>query len=284
MLAKHYQDLIVFKSDSIAKLSYLYEEGQVVFPVVNLHDSIGCDMPGSIQMVNNDVVFGNSEKGLYLLSIQDVSSERNLHPISIHINGKKGLMKYSPAERRNAKSFDFKNRYYLAAGGDVYVWNYEQTPFQGYQEQLAWYVWRDISVSAFCAAGEYLAFAPQGAFALYAFNGAREDNGAPIQAYFTTKAFDYGDANALKTVWQFWMNVTCQENMPLTLTGINERGQCLGHRLGFCANRFFGNTVTRRLKHKRVLYLGFRVENSGAGPAFDVSDMKIEYETYKSRR
>ena len=42
--------------------------------------------------------------------------------------------------------------------------------------------------------------------------------------------------------------------------------------------------MTRRMKHKRILYLGFHLENGEQGTAFDVSNIKIEYEIYKSRR
>lgn len=282
--AKHYQDLIVFKSDSISKLSYQYEESKVVFPVVNVHDSIGCDMPGSIQMVNNDVVFGNALKGLHLLSIKELSDERNVFPISMNLNGRKGLGKYSVFEKQNARSFDFKNKYYLAVGDDIYIWNYELTPFQGYQENISWYVWRDIPVSSFCTAGDCLAFVPRGSFALYAFNGAKDDGGKAIRASFTTKAFDFGDANALKTVWQVWMNITSDRDFPLYFKSVNEKGECLGHTISFHANRHFGNVMTRRMKHKRILYLGFHLENGEQGTAFDVSNIKIEYEIYKSRR
>jgi hypothetical protein len=282
--AKHYQDLIVFKSDSISKLSYQYEESKVVFPVVNVHDSIGCDMPGSIQMVNNDVVFGNALKGLHLLSIKELSEERNVFPISMNLNGKKGLGKYSVFEKQNARSFDFKNKYYLAVGDDIYIWNYELTPFQGYQENISWYVWRDIPVSSFCTAGDCLAFVPRGSFALYAFNGAKDDGGKAIRASFTTKAFDFGDANALKAVWQVWMNITSDRDFPLYFKSVNEKGECLGHIVSFHANRHFGNVMTRRMKHKRILYLGFHLENGEQGTAFDVSNIKIEYEIYKSRR
>lgn len=282
--AKHYQDLIVFKSDSISKLSYQYEESKVVFPVVNVHDSIGCDMPGSIQMVNNDVVFGNALKGLHLLSIKELSDERNVFPISMNLNGRKGLGKYSVFEKQNARSFDFKNKYYLAVGDDIYIWNYELTPFQGYQENISWYVWRDIPVSSFCTAGDCLAFVPRGSFALYAFNGAKDDGGKAIRASFTTKAFDFGDANALKAVWQVWMNITSDRDFPLYFKSVNEKGECLGHTISFHANRHFGNVMTRRMKHKRILYLGFHLENGEQGTAFDVSNIKIEYEIYKSRR
>lgn len=282
--AKHYQDLIVFQSDSISKISYQYNDGKVVFPVVNVHDSIGCDMPGSIQTVNNDVIFGNALRGLHLLSVKESSDQRNVFAISMNLNGKKGLGKYSVFEKQNARSFDFKNKYYLAIGDDVYLWNYELTPFQGYPERLSWYVWRNLPIALFYAVEGYPAFAPRDSFALYAFNGAKDDDGKAIRASFTTKAFDFGDANAWKAVRQVWMNITSNKDFPLYFKSVNERGECLGHIISFRANRYFGNVMTRRLKHKRILYLGFHLENGEQGTAFDVSDIKMEYEIYKSRR
>ena len=108
--------------------------------------------------------------------------------------------------------------------------------------------------------------------------------GEAIRASFTTKAFDFGDANALKTVWQVWMNITSDRDFPLYFKSVNEKGECLGHIVSFHANRHFGNVMTRRMKHKRILYLGFHLENGEQGTAFDVSNIKIEYEIYKSRR
>lgn len=279
--AKHYQDLIIFKDSSISLVSYDQEKTGAT--VRRVHDTIGCDMPGSIQIINNDVVFGNSEKGIFLLSIKDLSSERNINPIGLHISGYRGIDRFPAPEKKNARSIDFQNRYFLSVGDRIYIWDYELSPYNGYQDRLSWFEYRNISASCLFPVDEFLAFGTKGKFRINLFDGSYNDAGEAINSYFQTKAFDFGDGSAMKSVWQIWINLNSNRDMKMTLECMDENGMRGRQEISF-SRRIIANTMTRRIKMKRILYFSVKLENEQLHTDYDVSGMKLEYEIYKSRR
>ncbi len=277
--ARHYQDLVFFKDKSISMMLY----GDSLGNVQRVHDGLGCDMPGSIQIINNDVVFGNSERGIFLLSLQSLTSERNVQPIGLHISGERGIGQFSSDVRKKAVSLDFQNRYFLAVGDRIYLWDYLLSPYSGNQESLAWFEYRGIEASCLFVRGNRMAFCPKGQFALNLFNGSCNDNGKEISAFFRTKAFDFGDSTARKAVHQLWLSMDGNRDMELTLDCADERETHTCVPLLFRKNRM-ANVVTARLKLKRVLFCSLTVGNCQRDTAFDISGIRLEFQYFKSKR
>src|SRR6185312_9790454 len=97
--AKYYNKLVYLKERSIAFTTYsnpvtqgLWGASQIgaSFPLFWINGSIGCDMPGSVQIIDNNVVFGNSELGVFVIVNVSIRDERNVRPISGNINGAPG--------------------------------------------------------------------------------------------------------------------------------------------------------------------------------------------------
>ncbi len=277
--ARHYQDLVFFKDKSISILPY----GEVLGNVKRLQDAVGCDMPGSIQVINNDVVFGNSEKGIFLLSLQALSSERNVQPIGINISGKRGLSSFSAEERKQAVSLDFQNRYFLSVGDRVYLWDYGLSPYHGNPNGLSWFEYRNIGASCLFTVGEIMAFCPKDGFFLNLFHGSCNDNGAEIPAFFRTKAFDFGDSTGIKAVDQLWLSMNANRDTELTLECADEKEIHSCVPLLFRKTRM-ANAVTSRLKLRRILFLSLKLGNCRKDTAFDISGIKLEFRRFKSKR
>ncbi len=278
--AKHYQDLIVFKNHSISVIAYSQTDSDFL-PIRRIHDALGCDMPGTIQIINNDIVFGNSEKGLFLLSLHHISSERNVKPIGLNISG--AVNRFTPPDRRKAKSVDFKNRYFLGIGDRVYIWDYELRPYSGDQEKLAWFEYRNVNAEFFFPMGEQLAFCERGKFAVQLFDGGHNDNGEAIESFFTTKAFDFGDGSSLKAVHQIWLTMRSNTPMELSVQCEDEAGRTRSMTVPL-RSPTLSNAIALRTKVKRFLYVSFRFGNAEKHTNYEVSGLKLEYEHYKSRR
>src|SRR5690242_3037400 len=108
--AKHYDKLVYLKERSIAFTAYsnpvtqgFWGAGELgaSFPLYWINGAVGCDMPNSVQIIDNNVVFGNSELGLFIIVNVSVRDERNVKPISGNINGsviRPGLLSNTTAD------------------------------------------------------------------------------------------------------------------------------------------------------------------------------------------
>ena len=126
-MAKQGEMLLFFKPQEIYATTYVEGEsytaddilsGKVLdvttvaatFPIRQLHPSIGCDRPGSIQLCDNRLVFSHSNGTIYTLVSSDSYSENNVYPLSQPI---KGAVPSDP----DIFSADW-NGYYLLFQGD----------------------------------------------------------------------------------------------------------------------------------------------------------------------
>ncbi len=272
--AKHYENLILFKDRSISLISY---DGAATGATVRrLHDTIGCDMPGSIQVVHNDVVFGNSEKGIFLLSVERLTSERNLHLLSVNISGNRGIDRFDAPVKRRAVSLDFKNRYYLAVGDRIYIWDYGAAPYRGDGEKLSWFEYRGIGAGCLFSMGECFGFSTGGSAKLSLFDGNPDDDGEPVEAFFTTKAFDFGNAVRKKHIRSLSMEGDASQNTRIFLSCITEQGMGASLQLPFLKKDLAGSFRQRR-KEKRVHYCGFRISHKEPHCSFSAGQLHIEY-------
>ena len=146
--------LVVFKEHSVGRVKQDTQEvdGRLTIdmPYVAINDKIGCDCPYSIQLIDNNLVWCNTEQGVHILKDSSWAYENNIVCISKKINGgptKEGLL--AEVRRTAPVSLDDSKRYWLCCGSDVWVWDYETTTVQ----DPSWYFLTDINAVAF--ASEY---------------------------------------------------------------------------------------------------------------------------------
>ena len=221
--AKMGEQLIVFKENSIFAIGYSYDGKDVYYPVRECHSAIGCDMPGSVQLIDNRLVFAHSRSGVHMLVSTDNALENIVKPLSANINA---LLLREP-DLKNACSCDFERYYWLKAGGHVYLWDYDTTPYYNYadydkaQRRLAWYRFDNMDAKVFCPLEGALCYG--GADGIVRLTRGQNDFGETINAYFVSKAFDMGCPDELKTFVALYPGFSADGNIRVTVTAANER-------------------------------------------------------------
>lgn len=129
--------LVVFKNRSVGKVSMQFTEvanntnstarTYIEMDYTQINSKIGCDLPWTIQLIDNNLVFCNTEQGVHYIKDSSAAYENNIIQISTKVNGDNGrvglLQRIRDAEI--VSSFDDERRYWLIAGDKVFCWDYE---------------------------------------------------------------------------------------------------------------------------------------------------------------
>ena len=129
---RQYNTMIVFKERSVGKAGYGIEtvdgRDSISFTYANINSKIGCDLPWTIQLVENNMVFCSSQGGVHIVRDSSSALENNIECISRNVNGTAQRPGLLAAVREAGKdltcSFDDDNRYWVCANGQVYLWDY----------------------------------------------------------------------------------------------------------------------------------------------------------------
>ena len=177
---KQYNVLIIFKPREIYSLhSYtetssttVIEEniGKENFKSQLVNARIGCDAPYSIQLVNNLLVWYNSNEGMCTLVSTNIQDERNVRIISRNIDrtnnmGVVGILDIGETPT-NIQSADFENKYFIVfpSKGICFMWDYEITPYvytsrgETDPKKLSWFLFDKFYVKQFLRAGKKLLY------------------------------------------------------------------------------------------------------------------------------
>lgn len=177
-LKRMYGDLMVFTQRSVFRMAYNLSNDGPVFTVKEISSGIGCDCPDSIQLVDNRVVFLNSEKGVFIVDSTENTGEQNVKPISKNVlkgNGT-GILDNDKNSLENAWSVDFDRKYMLFIGSKAYIWDYDESGFvdtgnySKAQERLIWYIYDGISGEVFFETRSGLACITKHNVQLYGFD------------------------------------------------------------------------------------------------------------------
>ena len=144
---RQYSDLIVLKEHSVGKMDFGVETKNVddrhsiSFTYTSINSKTGCDLPWSIQLVENNLVFCNTYQGVHILRSSSAAYENNVECISRNVNGHEtnGLL-YDVRRADVVASFDDDYRYWLCAGGHVYLWDYVLSTFS----EPSWFFFTEI--------------------------------------------------------------------------------------------------------------------------------------------
>lgn len=129
---RQYGTLVVFKERSVGKASYGVEtidgRDSISFTYININTKIGCDLPWTIQLIENNIVFCNSQGGVHVVRDSSSALENNIECVSRNVNGtpqRPGLLEDVRAAGKDLTcTFDDDNRYWVCANGRVYLWDY----------------------------------------------------------------------------------------------------------------------------------------------------------------
>lgn len=139
---KQQGNLIVFKNKSVGKGSLEFTTVEtssdttartyIEIDYTNINSMTGCDLPWSIQLIENNLVFANTQQGVHIILDSSAAYENNIIHISRKIDGGQGRL--GLLDRiQNAQcvcSFDDNKRYWLIADSRVFCWDYTLSEYK----------------------------------------------------------------------------------------------------------------------------------------------------------
>ena len=204
-----FNTLVIFKNHSIFCLeSPATQEG---FTVRQVHAGDGCDIPKSVQLVHNALVWANSTGGMFMLYSALVRDERAVRTISKSINSE--LLSNEKALLENACSVSDGKYYYLFVGENVYLWHFENASLNSAvasskYDSFAFYIWRlKAKLSCpFMFNSKLCAFEEESNFLMQFDESLYDDDGTWFEAFYYSKAFDFDLLQNLKTANELYIS------------------------------------------------------------------------------
>ena len=230
---KQQDNLIIFKEGSVGKTTLGTQtiNGRIFIdlPYVPVNASIGCDLPWSIQLVENNLVFTN-RKGIYMLLDTTPANENSIVSLSRKINGsaeRPGYLFDVGARSQSAEggsgegasatisgvypslnggenswvdedlvcSCDDGTHYYLTAGGHTWAWNYE---LSGWKDPSWFLLTNTDAVALICEAGEI--YHVDRAGRVTGLHNYYNDYGEAIERLFRFPTMNFGSYDCRKNV------------------------------------------------------------------------------------
>lgn len=202
-----YKDTIVFKTHSIGKLDFSIDmvDGRAVplFTYTQINDRKGCDLPWTIQLVENNLVFCNTYQGVHVLQSSSPAYENNVLCISQKINESakdrklEGLLNDVRAVDPNKiASWDDDTRYWICANGNAYLWDYDVSK----QGDASWFFFTKMSPIAFWSDDWHSTFHLDETGTISVMDRSFMDFDSPIEKVYQFPVMNFGDYSRLKDV------------------------------------------------------------------------------------
>ncbi|MDD6188840.1 MAG: hypothetical protein PUB32_04595 [Clostridiales bacterium] len=216
--------LVIFTGSGVGRASFSLVEidgrERIQMPYVPINSAIGCDMPGSIRLVENNLVFCSSLGGVYRLQSSSAAYENELLHISRNVDGtelRPGLLADAAAGR--CASMDDGSRYWLAVNGHVYLWDHSiSTP-----ARPSWFLFTNVEAAAFAREGSEICFVtPDGR--VCAFSESFSDFGKPIEREYKFPPQAFGGYERLKDVDKVVLTVSSTTDSLLRMEYISDYG------------------------------------------------------------
>ena len=143
--------LVIFKERSVGRSSMGAKEKcndweKLSMNYAAINAAIGCDLPESIQLIENNLVFASTKNGVCIVRDSSAAYENNIMPISRKVDN--GLIELLQ-KAENVCSYDDGERYWIAADGDVYCWDYTLSKYT----DPVWFRFTNIHAKSFLSAG-----------------------------------------------------------------------------------------------------------------------------------
>jgi len=284
--------LVVFKTHSVGRVKQDTQtvDGRLTIdmPFVAINDKIGCDCPGSIQLIDNNLVWCNTEQGVHLLKDSSYAYENNIECISRKINGgptKRGML--DSVRNSVPVSFDDSKRYWLNCGDEVWVWDYENSDYK----TPSWYYLTDIEAKAYASEYDRVWHLNEDGL-LTIFTRGYTDYDGPIEKKYRFASQFFGGYDRLKNVNSVIVVIRPDTNSSADLTYITDYEtrkeitplthvcwQLVPRDLSYrsLAGIGFGAAFRRRPMCRRVQHFTMQLENNVAGQDMNIVSAQIFY-------
>ena len=216
---KQYDDLILFKERSVGKLAFTVEtvdeRDSISFTYQNINANIGCDLPWSIQLIENNLVFCNTHQGVYLVASSSAAYENNIVCISHNVNGEGEIGLLYDVRRAGATvvSTDDNERYWLCANGHVYLWDYHVST----ADNPSWFYFSAVNGVAYFRDEANHLFHLDASGRVTMFERSFADYGAAIDKVYTFPTQYFGGYDRLKDILYILVTVRSDTDTEVKL-------------------------------------------------------------------
>ena len=309
-----YNVLIIFKPTEVYSVAYSFSKDtngveRMLLTSMPVNNEVGCDMPYTIQYIDNRLTWGNSVYGICTLCSTAIIDERNVRVVSRNINGgsrENGLL--AEDNLQDAVALDYDGKYIVFTGRVAYMWDYTNAPFSDslrysvdeMAKATAWYRWDNIgtgNVSCGIVIGSTVYFVA-GADVI-TFNNELNDFGeSPIHSYYQTPLFDFQAFEALKTIKQAFFEVRGDTATKIHITYITDEDPegeedpedievpaLLWGAFTWSSFKWgvmkYAKTFARKCSIKKVMLFGVLLENDEFGRDMSLSGIKLKYTVVK---
>lgn len=206
-----------------------------------IHPAIGCDLPGSVQLIENNLVFANRDRGVFLLRDTTAAGENTIAHLSDNIErsfDQAGLLK-DLKENGTAVSIDDGERYWLMLGEHAWLWDYRLGGSVGNPRNLSWFYFENLR-SAATAFGTHNVVGQDGV--LYRF----EENEADFESVLALPVRHFGTYEMRKNISKVIFALEDGEAGEIAVEYITDHGVRIDPAPLRCRGSRFAEVFVRR--------------------------------------
>ena len=219
--AKMNDNLMIFTDRSLYRMSYELSDAGGFFSTCQISSNIGCDIPKRIQLVENKIVFANTELGVHMVCYTDRVREMNIVPLSGNVNGGKyGISGCDKEMLKKGTSLDFGGKYYFCADGKVYICDYgrcgfsSSSSYDNSQGKLVWYMWEGMENEVLFSMGDELYCVTSTDSTVKKYT----DKAFCDESSFVTERYDFDSPFVKKTVKGIQLDVEMSKGAEMIVT------------------------------------------------------------------
>jgi hypothetical protein len=274
------------------------ERVQITMNYTRINSKIGCDLPGSVQLVENNLVWCNRRLGVCRLKDSSSAYENNIVPISRKVDGDyqhAGLLStLRTIDNSSVRSADTGTQYLLVLGDEAYEWNYELSDYTN----PSWFYHKGIKGCGFVTTADRRLYEVLEHGEVAEFQTCFSDFGKAIEKVYTLPPRNFGSYDRLKNIMSILVTTRgdtrantqleymCDYGHRIDPTPLRTSTWCLVPRdLTFrdLASAPFAFVARRKPGYHNIRHLQIKLYNNEVGADLSIVSAQIFY-TFRGRQ
>lgn len=221
-------------TESLTNQSVIDITAQYIYRTFTLNSEIGCDLPNTIQLCMNKLIFANTDGNVYVLNSLSNYSERNLFIVSGLIKDR--LQKFNASEWKAAFCVDYSGYYMLFVDDMGFVLDYNRNSFKyvgSYTSDsnvrkyglFSWWIWQFPKYLKFGVATDNsisLILSQDGKFELCTLTDEPETD---CESYIVSKFFDFSIPDMYKGIEKLQLTMGNDYDSTIWLEHLTDGGE-----------------------------------------------------------
>lgn len=303
--AKRLETMIVFKENDfngepIWLCSYFVDSTTDLgaFLFIPSYSNVGCNSKDAILTLENNPIFIDSTKGIYMISDTNVKDQKNVVSLSDEINN----AFIEQINIANAVGVVFKYKTIIVVEGNAWVWD-SRANFQRTNGSTGhtWYYWTNINASCFIENSGYLYFGSSSTGLVYKFKKHTDtlpynDDGVAISAYRKTKLMPFQREEFRKLLSRLFYGIKPFPRASCTVSYITDTNSVdtilvtsradlfdyryIDYSIWTYRASVFPQEFQRKVRVKRIVHIQFKYTNNNLDEGMGVLSNAFMY-TYQ---